>query len=331
MTGIFHFAADSIAAIFWPGFPLRPPEASTIAAGVDHLHYFLTAITLFFTFLIFSIIFYFMVKYRRRSEDEVPGETHTYMPLEIAWTGIPVVICVVVFVWSSSLYFENARPPNASMEIFVVGKQWMWHLQHPEGPREINELHVPVGVPVKLTMTSEDVIHDFSIPAFRIKHDALPGRYSSIWFQATKTGTYHFFCAQYCGTEHSGMIGWVYVMTPTDYAQWLSGGAHGETMAQAGERLFGQLGCITCHVADGSGRGPVLQGLFGKPVTLRSGETRIADETYIRQAIVNPNSMPLPNYTPVMPTFQGQVNEEQILQLIAYVKSLGAQERKTGK
>jgi cytochrome c oxidase subunit 2 len=217
------------------------------------------------------------------------------------------------------------------MEIFVVGKQWMWHLQHPEGPREINELHVPVGVPVKLTMTSEDVIHDFSIPAFRIKHDALPGRYAYIWFQATKIGTYHFFCAQYCGAEHGGMIGWVYVMSPTDYAQWLTGGAKGETMAQSGERLFTQLGCITCHIADGTGRGPVLQGLYGKPVKLRSGDTRIADDSYIRQAIVNPNSMPLPNYVPIMPTYQGQVNEEQVLQLIAYVKSLGTEERKTGK
>ena len=227
--------------------------------------------------------------------------------MEVTWTLIPALLCAFIFAWSSSLYFRNSRPPNASMEVFVVGKQWMWHLQHPEGPREINELHVPVGVPVKLTMTSEDVIHDFSIPVFRIKHDVIPGRYSSIWFQATKTGTYHFFCAQYCGAEHSGMIGWVYVMSPTDYANWLSGGAKNESMAQTGERLFTQFGCITCHVADGTGRGPVLQGLYGHPVTLRSGETRVADEAYIRQAIVNPNSMPLPKYTPIMPTFQGQI------------------------
>jgi len=180
-------------------------------------------------------------------------------------------------------------------------------------------------------MTSEDVIHDFSIPAFRIKHDALPGRYSSIWFQATKVGTYHFFCAQYCGTQHSGMIGWVYVMTPTDYAQWLSGGAKGETMAQSGERLFTQLGCVTCHISDGSGRGPSLLGVYGKQVKLRSGETRLADDAYLRQAIVFPNSMPLPNYTPVMPSFQGQVNEEQVLQLIAYIKSLGSEERTNEK
>jgi len=315
----------------WPKFPLHPDTASTTASSVDHLHYVLTAITLSFTFVIFSVIFYFMVKYRRRGPDDHPPETHTPLSVEITWTVVPTLICAVIFVWSSSLYFRNARPPMASTEIFVVGKQWMWHLQHPEGPREINELHVPVGVPVKLTMTSEDVIHDFYIPAFRIKKDALPGRYSSIWFQATEIGDYHFFCAQYCGAEHSGMIGWVHVMSPSAYAQWLSGGAKGESMAQAGERLFTQLGCITCHVADGTGRGPVLQGVFGHPVKLRGGEARVADEAFIRQAIVNPNSLPLEKYPPIMPTFQGQVNEEQVLQLIAYVKSLAAPEGKSEK
>src|SRR5262249_55017415 len=149
--------------------------------------------TLLFTFIIFTTILYFAIKYRRRSASEQPAKTKEYLPLELAWTLIPIVLCAVIFAWSSSLFFENSRAPNASMEIFVVGKQWMWHLQHPEGPREINELHVPLGVPVKLTMTSEDVIHDFFIPAFRVKKDVLPGRYSSIWFQATETGTFHFF------------------------------------------------------------------------------------------------------------------------------------------
>lgn len=319
-----HSIASGMVAI-----PIRPPASSTIAEGVDRLHFFLTGITLFFTFVIFMIIFFFMVKYRRRSEDEVPQQIETSLPLELTWTLVPTALCAVVFIWSSSLYFRNSRPPASSMEIFVVGKQWMWHLQHPEGPREINELHVPVGVPVKLTITSEDVIHDFSIPAFRIKKDALPGRYNSIWFQATKAGTYHLFCAQYCGADHAEMIGWVYVMTPTDYAAWLAGGAKGESMAQAGERLFSQLGCVTCHLADGSGRGPSLAGLYGHTQALRTGETKVVDEAFIRQAIVNPNSMPIPGYTPAMPTFQGQVNEEQVLQLIAYVKSLGSEERKS--
>jgi len=307
--------------------PVRPPAASSIAEGVDQLHFFLTSITLFFTAIIFATILYFMVKYRRRPESEHPEETGESMPLEVLWTLIPTLLVAVVFVWSASLYFRNSRPPSASMEVFVIGKQWMWHLQHPEGLREINELHVPVGVPVKLTMTSEDVIHDFYIPAFRVKKDVLPGRYTSLWFEATKTGTYHLFCAQYCGADHAEMIGWVYVMTPNDYASWLSGGARNESMAQTGERLFSQLGCVTCHVADGTGRGPSLAGLYGKPEKLRSGETRTVDEALIRQAIVTPNALLLPNYPPVMPTFQGQINEEQVLQLIAYVKSLGTQER----
>ena len=312
----------------WPGFPLHPVRASTIAEGVDDLHFFLTAITLFFTFVIFTVIFYFMVRYRRRSADEQPPETITNMALELTWTLVPTALCVVVFVWSSSLYFQNSRAPNASMEIFVIGKQWMWHLQHPEGVREIDELHVPVGVPVKLTMTSQDVIHDFYVPAFRVKKDVLPGRYTSIWFQATRTGRFHFFCTQYCGTGHAVMIGWVYVMTPDDYAAWLAGGTRGETMTQAGERLFHQYGCVTCHVAEGSGRGPSLVGQFGKPQKLRDGETLLVDEAFLRRAITQPNSMPIPNYAPVMPSFQGQLSEEQILQLIAYVKSLAQEERK---
>jgi cytochrome c oxidase subunit 2 len=328
MTSLIQSGLSFLVAVPNP-IPIRPPAASTIAEGVDRLHFFLTGITLFFTAIIFVTIFYFMIRYRRRSEDERPAETEDSMSLELTWTLIPTILVAFVVVWSASLYFQNSRPPSASMEIFVIGKQWMWHLQHPEGPREINELHVPVGVPVKLTMTSEDVIHDFYIPAFRVKKDVLPGRYTSLWFQATETGTYHLFCAQYCGADHSEMIGWVYVMTPTDYASWLSGGSRNESMAQTGERLFNQLGCVTCHLTDGTGRGPSLAGIFGKPEKLRSGETRTVDEALIRQAIVNPNSLLLPNYAPVMPTFQGQINEEQVLQLIAYVKSLGTQERQT--
>ncbi|HXN63950.1 MAG TPA: cytochrome c oxidase subunit II [Candidatus Acidoferrales bacterium] len=321
--------AISIAAVLQGiGFPLRPQPGSTIAAGVDRLHFFLTGLTLIFTFGIFSAIFYFAVRYRRRSPDEVPPPTPEYLWLELSWTIIPTLIVAFVFVWASSLYFQNSRPPNASMEIFVVGKQWMWHLQHPEGPREIDELHVPVGVPVKLTMTSEDAIHDFYIPAFRVKKDVLPGRYTSIWFEARETGTFHFFCAQYCGAEHSAMIGWVYVMEPNDYAAWLAGGARGESMVQTGEKLFTQYGCNTCHAPDNTGHGPSLLGLYGHPQKLQDGRTLMVDESFVRQAITNPNSMPIPGFTPVMPSFQGQLTEDQILQLIAYVKSLGIQQRK---
>lgn len=310
-----------------PGIPLHPEQASTIAQGVDNLHFFLTGVTLFFTVLIFSTILYFAVKYRRRSEDERPQQIEGSVPLEVTWTVIPAIICAVAFVWASSLYFRNSRPPTASGEVFVIGKQWMWHLQHPEGPREINELHVPVGVPVKLTMISQDVIHDFFIPAFRVKKDVLPGRYSSIWFQATKTGQFHFFCAQYCGAEHSEMTGWVYVMTPADYQRWLTGSIQGETMAQAGSRLYGQLGCITCH---GTGRGPSLVGIYSKPVRLTTGETLIADDAYLRESILVPSTKIVAGYTALMPTFKAQVNEEQILQLLAYIKSLAAPETPPG-
>lgn len=326
MTGLIQSGLNCVGALAaW--IPLRPPAASSIAENVDRLHYTLTAITLFFTGLIFSCIFYFMIKYRRQSDDEQPEQIEGNIPLELAWTGIPAVMCIGLFIWASTLYVRNARPPAASTEIFVIGKQWMWHIQHPEGAREIDELHVPVGVPIKVTMTSQDVIHDFYIPAFRVKKDVLPGRYTSLWFQATKVGTYHLFCAQYCGADHSGMIGWVYVMEPTDYAAWLAGGAKTESMAQAGERLFTGLGCATCHTPDNSGRGPSLAGIYGKPEKLRDGTTRTVDEAFIRQAIINPNSLQLPNYPPIMPTFQGQVDEEQVLQLIAYAKSLGTQER----
>jgi cytochrome c oxidase subunit 2 len=311
-----------------PGIPIHPEQASTIAQGVDHLYFFLTGVTLFFTALIFALIFYFAIRYRRHSDDERPPEITGSLPLEIAWIGIPSVICAVAFTWASSLYFRNSRPPTASTEIFVIGKQWMWHLQHPEGVREINELHVPVHEPIKLTMISQDVIHDFFIPAFRIKHDVLPGYYASIWFQATKTGKYHFFCAQYCGAQHSEMTGWVYVMTQADYQRWLSGLVQGESMVQAGARLYQQLGCITCH---GTGRGPSFVGVYGKPVKLSTGETVTADEPYLRESILVPSAKIVAGYNALMPTFQGQVNEEQVLQLIAYIKSLATPEAAAGR
>lgn len=308
--------------------PFQPPAASSIAGGIDRLYLVLSGITAFFTVLIFSIIFVFMVRYRRRKPDEVPVATHTPLLVELTWTIIPSLICAVLFVWAAALYVQNGRPPASSTEIFVIGKQWMWHLQHPEGPREINELHVPVGVPVKLTMTSQDVIHDFYIPAFRVKKDVLPGRFTSLWFRATQTGTYHLFCAQYCGTNHSEMIGWVYVMSAGDYANWLAGGERSESLAQLGERLFSQYGCDNCHLEEGNGRAPSLVGLYGKPQRLENGETRVVDETLIEQAILNPNSIRLPSYQPVMPTYQGQIDQDQMLELIAYVKSLSSEERK---
>lgn len=308
------------------GFPLFPEQASTMAPGVDALYLYLVAISVFFAGLIFFLLFYFAVKYRRRSEAEQPLPIIGSLRLEVLWTVIPFGLTMTMFAWGTSSFFTLMRPPTDALEIYVVAKQWMWYVQHPEGPREINELHVPIGRPVKLIMTSQDVIHSFYVPAFRIKMDVLPGRYTTAWFEATKTGAYHLFCAEYCGTLHAGMGGRVIVMTPTQYEQWLDGGVGGEPMAMAGERLFEQLGCGTCHRPEGHGRGPSLVGLFGEPVLLQTGQTVIADERYLRQSILNPGAQLVAGYPPIMPPYEGQISEEGLLQIIAYIKSLGQED-----
>jgi cytochrome c oxidase subunit II len=305
------------------GLPFQPDQASTIAKSVDYLYYFLTAITLFFTALIFSFIFYFMIRYRRRSPDERPKAIEGSFPLEVLWTAIPTLIVAVIFVWGSVLYFRTSEPPRGSMEIFITGKQWMWKVEHPEGQREINEVHVPLGRPVKLTMTSEDVIHDFFVPAFRVKKDVLPGRYTSLWFEATKVGTFHLFCAQYCGAFHAGMIGSIIVQEPDEYERWLAGGTPGESMEQAGAKVFQSSGCPTCHVANGSGLGPSLLGVYGNPVKLTSGQTVTADDAYFRECILTPAARRVAGFSPIMPSFQGQLTEEQLNDVIAYIKALG--------
>src|SRR5713101_9626139 len=314
--------------------PFQPDQASSIARSVDQLHFFLTAVTLFFTALIFLTIFYFMIKYRRRSPDERPKAIEGSLPLEILWTVIPTIIVAVIFAWGAGLYFRNAEPPPGAMELFVTGKQWMWKVEHPEGQREINEVHVPLGRPVKLTMTSEDVIHDFFVPAFRVKKDVLPGRYTSLWFEPTKLGAFHLFCAQYCGAFHAGMLGSVIVVEPDEYERWLAGSAQGETMEAAGEKLFRENGCITCHLADGTGPAPSLLGVYGNTVHLTNGQTLTADDAYIRESILSPAAKIVNGYKPVMPSFQGQLTEEQILDLVAYIRSLGnaqGKQQKEGK
>jgi cytochrome c oxidase subunit 2 len=307
--------------------PLFPDQASTVAGRVDALYYYLLGVSIFFSVLIFLLVFYFAVKYRRRDPDYVPPAIHGSTRLEVFWSVVPLALAMVMFGWGAKLYFEMQRPPAETLDLQVVGKQWMWKIQHPQGPREINELHVPVGVPVKLTMISEDVIHSFYIPAFRIKMDVLPGRYTTLWFEATKTGEYHLFCAEYCGTQHSGMIGRVVVMEPLDYQNWLAGGPPAESLEAAGERLFSQMQCNTCHFSGPGARGPVLEGVFGAPVRLADGRTVTADENYVRESILNPAAKVVAGYRPVMPTYAGQLSEEQVLQLVAYIKSLGKQEQ----
>jgi cytochrome c oxidase subunit 2 len=281
-------------------------------------------VTIFFTVLIVIAITFFAIKYRRRSPNEIPRPIAGSLKLETLWTVIPFLIAMSMFVWGASVYFGQYHIPKDAMEITVVGKQWMWKLQHQTGQREINELHVPVGRRVKLIMTTEDVIHSFFIPAFRVKMDVVPGRYTYLWFEATKAGTYHLFCAEYCGTNHSAMTGSIIVMEPSDFENWLSGNANQQSPAAAGKALYtNKLGCASCHGDNGQGgRGPALTGLLGKPVQLDSGSTVIADEGYIRESILNPQAKIVAGYGPIMPTFAGQLSEEDLLQLIAYVKSL---------
>jgi cytochrome c oxidase subunit II len=320
----------------WPttlgrGLRWLPEQASTVAGQVDALFFFLVAVTFVFSGLIFVLVLLFALKFRRRAEDERPKAIHGSLALELFWTIVPLGIVIPIFVWGASLYFTMSKPPAAAMEIYVVGKQWMWKLQHPGGQREINELHVPVNRPVKLTMTSEDVIHSFFVPEFRVKRDVVPGKYTSVWFQATKVGEYHLFCSQYCGTSHALMGGRIVVMEPADYERWLTGSGSEESLPAAGERLFGRLGCSTCHRADGTGRGPSLIGKFGRTEKLATGEFAPVDETYVRESILTPQAKLVAGYPPIMPTFKGLVTEDGLVQLIAYIKSLRMEEKAQAK
>jgi cytochrome c oxidase subunit 2 len=320
-----------------PRLPLFPEQASTMAVQVDMLYFFLIGVSLFFALLIATLLVVFAIRFRRRPGDGVPPPIHGSTALELVWTIIPFGLAMVIFVWGAWVFFAMSRPPDNAHEVFVVGKQWMWKLQHLEGRREINELHVPIGQAVKLTMTSEDVIHSFYVPAFRMKADVVPGRYTTTWFQATKVGEYHLFCAEYCGTSHSGMIGRIVVMEPADYQVWLSqsappvspaslapGAAQSASLspAAAGEALFRAKACITCHQPQGGALGPSLVGIYGKPVKLQDGREVTVDDAYLRESILQPTAKVVAGFQPVMPTFQGQLDEEQVLQLIQYIKSL---------
>jgi cytochrome c oxidase subunit 2 len=305
------------------GFQLHPVQASTFASEVDLLYFFVVAVSVFFMALICILIYAFAVKYRRKTPDQqAESQLHGNLLLEITWSAIPFVLMLVMFGWGTYLFFRVYQVPEGAMEYYVVGKQWMWHVQHPTGQREINELHMPVHIPVKLTMASEDVIHSFFIPAFRVKNDVIPGRYTTMTFEATKTGIYHLFCAEYCGTEHSRMTGRVIVMEPEEYQAWLSGGKGDETPEQIGARLFSQLNCVTCHSDQPGARGPSLNGKFGTEQALTGGERVIMDEAYIRESILNPRAKIVAGYPSIMPTFQGQVTETNIFNLISYIKSL---------
>ena len=308
------------------GFQLFPEQASTLAPEVDNLYLGVIAITAFFALIVVVCVTYFAIKYRDHTGDRVGAPITGSVPLELGWSLIPFFVAIGIFIWASVVFFHIVRAPDQTLDIYSTGKRWMWRFQHIDGQREINELHVPVGRPVRVVFTSEDVLHDLFIPAFRVKADAVPGRYSAIWFEPTKVGEYHLFCAEYCGTRHSGMIGTVYVMEQADYQAWLSGGGAtaGGTMQQRGEALFTQLACVTCHLPDGTGRGPSLVGVYGSQVTLEDGAVVSADESYLRESILSAQAKTVKGYERVMPTFQGLINEDGVASLIEYIKSLQA-------
>ena len=300
--------------------PLFPVAASRGAVEVDRLTLFLTIVSVFFGGLIFVLISVFAARYRRRHSGQRAVDVRARWTLEAAWIGIPLGLSLIMFGWGASLFHRMQRAPAGALEVMVVGRQWMWKLQHAGGPSEINELHVPTGRPVKLTLTSEDVIHSFFVPAFRLKMDAVPGRATSAWFEATRPGTYRLFCAEYCGTQHAGMIGRVVVMPPADYGRWLAGGGSGAGPAAAGARLFVNLGCAGCHAAGARSRGPSLERLLDRPVALRDGRTLTADEGYVIESILDPAAKVVQGWEPIMPSFRGQLGEEDLMKLIAYLR-----------
>lgn len=302
-------------------FRLYPEQASTYARRVDDLFDFLTLTTGTVTVVIAVLIVFFALKYRRSGQAPYQPRIKGSLPLETAWIVFPTILFLLMFGWGARLYLDLYAPPAGGTEIFVVGKQWMWKVQHPDGQREINQLHVPVGEVIKLRMISEDVVHSLYIPAFRIKHDVLPDRYSTLWFQATRTGTFHLFCTEYCGTGHSQMIGQVVVLRPSEYRQWLTRQAEG-SLALEGRKTFLHYRCISCHNTTGRAHGPTLEDLFQHRVLLADGSSVIADENYLRESILRPRAKIVAGFQPVMPSYQGQITEEEILQLLAYIRSL---------
>ena len=307
-------------------FPLFPPEASTIAPQMDALLFFMVLVSLIGLTVVVLLIISFSILYNKKRHP-VAEQIEGPILLEATWTIIPLGLFLVMFVWGAVIYFRVFTPPANAMNIYVVGKQWMWKIEHPGGQHEINALHVPAGRAVQLTLISQDVFHSFSIPAFRVKREAIPGRYTTVWFEATTPGTYHLFCTQYCGTNHSQMIGDVVVQTPEDYRKWLSNSTSGVSLAQDGERLFASLSCSACHNARPNARGPNLANVYGSRLTLSNGQTITADEAYLRQSILNPSQHITQGYAPIMPTYQGQISEEGVIALIEFIKNLNSDYR----
>lgn len=299
-----------------------PKSGSTIAGDVDRLLLGLSVICGGVGFLVAVLLIGFAIRFRRRPGDAPPPPMKGWTPLEISWTLVPLGVFFFLFGWGATVYYGAYRPPDDAMVIYGIGKQWMWKFQHPEGQREINELHLPVGRPVRIILTSEDVIHSFFVPEFRVHQDVLPGRYTAVWAQATAADTYKLLCSQYCGTGHAIMIGKIVAMKPADYQEWLEKHAEG-SLALEGRKTFLKYRCISCHGGDGAARAPTLEELFGRTVPLRDGRSVRADEAYLRESILRPSAKVVAGYEDRMPSFAGQMTEEEVIQLIAFIQALG--------
>jgi cytochrome c oxidase subunit 2 len=306
-------------------FRLFPPQASTGSHAVDSLYFALIGISLFFIAAVFLPILFFCVKYRKGSTADRSNPLNESNLIECGWTALPTLMGIGLFIWGAVDYFRIERKPDNAVDVQVVGKQWMWKIQHAEGRREINELHVPVNRTVALTMISQDVIHSFFVPAFRVKQDVVPGRYTSEWFKPTEIGEYHIFCSQFCGTQHARMIGRVVVMQPAAYERWIRLGEPSDSIAMAGKKLFHDRGCSGCHAPNSKFHAPLLEGLYGKPVPLSNGTIVTADDQYLRDSILQPAKQIAAGYDNIMPSFSGHLTEEEIMQLIAYLKSIANQ------
>ena len=305
------------------GTPIWPVEASRYAGSVDFLFGSLLLISVLTMGLVVFLLVLFATKYRHGSKAIRDGSTVKTWRFEVAWTAVTLLVFVGLAVWGADLYLRLYNPPPDALQIFVVGKQWMWKAQHPGGQAEINELHVPAGQDIRLVLASQDVIHSFYEPALRIKQDVVPGRYETMWFRADRPGRYHLFCAEYCGTDHAHMGGWVTVMNPREYADWLRQQGGQETLAMQGQALFRRYGCSGCHEPGGTVRAPQLEGVFGSPVPLSDGSVVIANDRYVRDSILNPKAQVAAGYAPVMPTFAGQIGEDDLAKLVAYIESIG--------
>jgi cytochrome c oxidase subunit 2 len=296
-------------------------SASTLGAQVDVLFATMLAITGVVAVGVATLIVLFAIRYRPGSNADRSNPPARVRWIEITWTATPLAIFLAIFLWSSVVFSEFHQPPEGALRIHVLAKQWMWKLEHDNGRREIDELHVPLGKPVELIMTSQDVIHSFFVPAFRVKQDVLPGRYTNLWFTATRPGRFDLFCAEYCGTDHANMHGAIVVMRPTEFAQWLTAGPEQPGLASRGFDVYRRVGCSGCHEPTSTVHAPDLTGLFGNPVHLADGSTVIADENYLRDSILLPKKQVVAGFDPVMPSFQGQLDEDDLTALIAYIQS----------